>query len=142
MVKHKLRVTSCKSNFTEIPRGSIKLNPNMVSIMRDFPIRVTTNLSTLLQKLCRWCRQPDMVEYELRVMSQSPQSLTFKITFDTINCLSDFKNTIYKLYQSSTFKTSIKWNQKSARFKNLCQFPWLALHYKPAELAKSWENFV
>ena len=52
----------------------------MVRIMRDFPILVTTNLSTLLQKLCRWCRQHDMVEYELRVMSQSPQSLTFKIT--------------------------------------------------------------
>ena len=46
------------------------------------------------------------------------------------------------MYQSSTFATSIKKNEKSSRFKNFCQFREFALRYESAESAESSENFV
>ena len=45
----------------------------------------------------------------------------------------------YLTYQSSTFKTSIKENEKSSRFKNFRQF---ALHCESVESVESSENFV
>ena len=48
----------------------------------------------------------------------------------------------YLKYQSSTFNTLIKKNEKSSGFKNFRQFRGLALHYESAESGESWENFV
>ena len=46
------------------------------------------------------------------------------------------------MYQSSTFKTSIKENEKSSTFKNVRLFRGFALHFESAELAESRENLV
>ena len=43
----------------------------------------------------------------------------------------------YFTYQSSNFKTSIKKNEKSSRFKNFRRFRGFALHYESEESAKS-----
>ena len=54
--------------------------------------------------------------------------------------------TCYLTYQSATFnlklKTSIKKNWKFLTIKSFRRFRGFALHYKSAELAESWENFV
>ena len=48
----------------------------------------------------------------------------------------------YLTFQSSNFKTLIKKNEKSARFKNFHQFRGFALHYESLESAESWENLA
>ena len=48
----------------------------------------------------------------------------------------------YQTNQSSTFKTSIKENEKSSRFKNYPRFRGFALHYESEKSPESSENVV
>ena len=85
---------------------------------------------------------------------QSDQLFTWKATtwvtwyknwyILTNSCSIAFQTFIisYLTYQSKTFKTLIKKNYKSSRFKNFRRFREFAVHYEAAELVESWENFV
>ena len=48
----------------------------------------------------------------------------------------------YLMFQTSNFKTSIKKNEKSSRFKNFRRFRGFTLHYESAESVENWESFI